>query len=72
MTTNCILICAGDATRWNNHLNTPKHLINIDGETLIERAVKLIHKYKLDTVDISIVVKDVNDDRYDVEGEGVI
>lgn len=66
--TNCIIICAGEATRWNNYLGVPKHLIKIGGETLIERAVKLIHKYKTEEVKISIVVKDIDDKRYFVEG----
>jgi len=70
--TNCIIICAGDATRWKNHLGVPKHLINIGGETLIERAVKLIHKYKTEDVDVNIVVKDLNDERYIVDGAGTL
>jgi len=66
--TNCIVICAGEAIRWDNHLDVPKHLINIGGETLIARIVKLIHKYKTSPVNISIVVKDLDDKRYFIKG----
>lgn len=36
-----ILLCAGPGYRWNNYLGVPKHLISINGETLIERSVRL-------------------------------
>ena len=64
----CIIICAGEATRWNNYLGVPKHLINVDGETLIERTVRLLHKYKCEDINVHIVVKDFVDDRYRVDG----
>jgi len=65
---NCIIICAGEATRWNNYLGIPKHLININGETLIERTVRLLYKHRTDDINVSIVVKDIGDPRYHVEG----
>jgi len=68
MVTKCIIICAGEATRWENYLGVPKHLIKIGGETIIERIVKLIHKYKQDVVDVVIVAKDNKDKRYQVNG----
>jgi len=64
----CIIICAGEATRWNNYLGVPKHLINVDGETLIERTVRLLHKYKREDISVHIVVKNFYDKRYDIEG----
>lgn len=36
-----ILLCGGSGGRWNNYLNVPKHLIKINGQTLIERSVQL-------------------------------
>ena len=53
-------MAAGEGTRWNNYLGVPKHLIKIDGETLLERTVRLFKGY-----DITIVG---HDDRYYVEG----
>ncbi len=65
---NCIIICAGEATRWGNHLGIPKHLIEIGGETLIERTTRLLHKHKKEDIDVKIVVKDLKDKRYYVDG----
>ena len=64
----CIIICAGEATRWNNYLGVPKHLISVDGETLIERTVRLLHKYKREDINVHLVVKNLNDDRYVIKG----
>lgn len=35
-----IIMAAGEATRWNNHLDVPKHLVDIDGEPLLYRTVR--------------------------------
>jgi hypothetical protein len=64
MTTRAIIIAAGEATRWNNYLNTPKHLISIEGEILLERTVRLLIQNNIK--DIFVVGPD--DDRYKVEG----
>ena len=56
-----VIMCAGNGTRWNNYLGVPKHLINIGGETLIERVVRLLRNNNVG--DIYITVKD-NDPRY--------
>jgi hypothetical protein len=50
MNTIAIIIAAGEGTRWNNYLGIPKHLISIDGETLIERTVSLLRKYSIDDI----------------------
>lgn len=60
-----IIICAGEATRWGNYLNTTKHLIEIEGEKLLHRTVRLIKERGID--DITIVVKEISSD-YDIEG----
>ena len=59
-----IILCAGEAKRWENHLGVPKHLINVDGETLIERTVRLTKRYAPDA-EIFIVA---NEDTYQVAG----
>jgi len=60
-----IIICAGEGTRWGDYLGVPKHLIVIEGETLIERSVRLLRENGV--TDISVVVKE-KDPRYEVEG----
>ena len=69
---NCIIICAGEATRWNNHLGVPKHLIEVDGETILQRTVRLIRKYCNADTKIYIVVKNLKDKRYFVEGSATV
>lgn len=44
MNTRAIIICAGEASRWDNYLNTPKHLITIEGERLLDRTVRLLNE----------------------------
>ncbi|MBR4078623.1 MAG: NTP transferase domain-containing protein [Christensenellaceae bacterium] len=39
-----IIMADGSGTRWNNYGNIPKHLLKIDGETLLERTVRLLHE----------------------------
>lgn len=54
MKTNCIIICAGEQTRWKHHLGTNKHLITIGGERLLDRTIRLIHEY-FEDVEINII-----------------
>jgi len=37
-----VIMCAGKGTRWNNYLGIPKHLIEINGETLLGRTTRLL------------------------------
>jgi len=37
-----IIMCAGDGKRWGNYLGVPKHLITINGETLLGRTTRLL------------------------------
>lgn len=37
-----IIMCAGKGTRWGNYLGVPKHLIEINGETLLGRTTRLL------------------------------
>lgn len=41
----CIVIAAGEGTRWNNYLGKRKHFIEIDGETIITRTVRLAGQF---------------------------
>jgi choline kinase len=59
-----IIIAAGEATRWGDYLNTPKHLIEIDGEPLLHRTVRLLKQNGVKQ--IYVVSKD--DPRYQVSG----
>lgn len=40
-----IIACSGSGTRWNNYLNTKKHLIKIENETLLDRTIRLLKKF---------------------------
>lgn len=64
MNTRALIICAGEATRWGNYLDTPKHLIEIEGEKILHRSVRLLKENGID--DIHVISKD--DPRYKVEG----
>lgn len=62
MKTKAIIICAGEATRWANYLNTPKHLIEIEGEKILHRTARLL--YERGITDINIVIREP-DERYE-------
>jgi hypothetical protein len=50
-----IIAAAGEGERWNNFRNTPKHLVNIEGEVLLHRTYK---QFKKHCNDIVIIAKD--------------
>lgn len=60
MTVNALIICAGDQTRWKNYLDTPKHLIKIEGEPILHRTVRLIKKFGGVNTKIFIIAKNDN------------
>lgn len=62
--TTAIMICAGEGTRWGNYLGVPKHLIEIEGETIVSRAVRLLKNYDCDIY----VVGRGDDNRYKIPG----
>lgn len=39
-----IIICAGEGTRWNDYLGVTKHFIEIDGEAILWRLVRLLNE----------------------------
>ena len=43
-----VIMADGKGRRWQNYMGLDKHCIPIDGETLMERTVRLAHKYDPD------------------------
>ena len=39
-----IIMADGEGKRWNDHLGIPKHLVEIGGETLLERTTRLLRE----------------------------
>lgn len=54
----------GKGTRWQNYNDIPKHFIEINGETLLGRTVRLLHEGD-DDCDIIITS---HDPRYEIDG----
>lgn len=42
MTSRYVIMANGQGIRWNRHLGIPKHLITIEGETLLARIVRQV------------------------------
>lgn len=61
-----IIMCAGKGTRWNNYLGVPKHLIEINGETLIGRTTRLLKENNIKDYIITS-----SDERYKKYGETI-
>ena len=40
-----VIMADGRGSRWNNFMGRKKHDISIGGETLLERTVRLVHKF---------------------------
>ena len=40
-----VIMADGKGSRWNNYMGHGKHDITIDGETLLQRTVRLVHLY---------------------------
>ena len=59
-----IIMADGKGTRWNNYHNIPKHFIEIDGETLLARTVRLLRENDAR----SDIVITSHDPRYEVPG----
>lgn len=59
-----IIMADGKGTRWNNYNGIPKHFIEINGERIIERTIRLLKKYDYD----SKIIVTSHDDRYCFEG----
>ena len=59
-----IIMADWKGARWNNYHNIPKHLIEIDGETLLTRTVRLLRE---NDARADIVITS-HDPRYEVPG----
>ncbi len=59
-----IIMADGKGTRWNNYNNIPKHLIEINGETLLGRTVRLLNEFDKDCQ----VIITSHDPRYQFPG----
>lgn len=55
----------GKGIRWNNYLGIPKHFVEVDGEMLISRTVRLLRK--ICGANIEIIVTS-HDERYEFIG----
>jgi len=64
---NYIIIADGLAKRWNNYLGIPKHLVEVDGERLIDRTVRLLKENGIENITIM-----ASDDRYIIDGTKMI
>ncbi|MGF6376154.1 choline kinase [Clostridiales Family XIII bacterium PM5-7] len=59
-----IIMADGKGTRWNNYKDIPKHFIEVEGETLLARTVRL-----LKTIDANgQIIITSHDPRYEAEG----
>lgn len=54
-----VIMAAGKGKRWNNYLGIPKHLVEINGETLLGRTTRLLKENN-----ITDFVITGNDERY--------
>lgn len=54
----------GKGTRWHNYKDIPKHFIEFDGETLLERTVRLL---KSADKDCEVIITS-HDPRYEIKG----
>ena len=53
-----LIACSGKGDRWNNYMNSPKHLINVNGEILLHRTVRMIKERQSNNDTIHIVAFD--------------
>ena len=59
-----IIMADGKGLRWNNYNDIPKHLITIDGESLLSRTVRLIKEREPEA---EIVITSHNP-QYEIDG----
>ena len=58
-----IIMAAGEGKRWNQYLGIPKHLVEINGETLLARTTRLLKENGINDYIIT-----GNDERYSTYG----
>lgn len=59
-----VIMANGKGTRWGNYGGIPKHLISIDGETLLQRTTRLAHRFDPEA---EVIISSSNED-YQAEG----
>lgn len=59
-----VITAAGHSSRWNDYKGVRKHLVEVDGERLLDRLVRQMHKRGAEVV---ISARD-GDEGYEVEG----
>ena len=59
-----IIMADGKGKRWHNYKNIPKHFIEVNGEKIIERTVRLLNEFDKD----SEVIITSHDKRYEING----
>lgn len=45
-----LILAAGSGTRWGDYRGVPKHLVEIEGEVLLERTVRQFKRYSSDVI----------------------
>jgi hypothetical protein len=60
----------GPGTRWNNYLGVPKHLVEINGEKIIERTTRLLNENGQSN--IIVLGPKIDDPRYHIPGAQTI
>lgn len=58
-----IIICAGEATRWNNFMGTAKHFAVLNNEPILNRTIRLLDENNVAPEDIYVVSKDYSIDK---------
>ena len=56
-----LILADGSATRWGNYKGIEKQLIKIDGETLIDRMIRLCHENGIKKEDLIVIGKFQNE-----------
>lgn len=53
--THVLVLCAGEATRWQSHMQTPrKHLVQLEGEVLLARTLRQVAAYQPQRVTVLV------------------
>lgn len=53
-----IIMADGEGKRWGNYKGVPKHLITVEGETILERTIRLLLKFGIAETDIWVTSSD--------------
>ena len=48
-----IIMAGGQSTRWQNYMNTEKHLVKVNNETLIERIVRQLRENSINNISLT-------------------